>query len=94
MAYYAIRVELKGNPTYQEYQTLHALMARMGFSQTIDGVDTRGNQRAFDLPHAVYYGSSQADVGTVRTSVATAVKAQVQNDIIVFVVQAATWAIG
>jgi hypothetical protein len=92
MAKYAIRVELRGNPTYQEYETLHALMARMGFLQTIDGVDRRGNPTRSNLPHAVYYGASAADCGTVRDNVATAVKAQVQNNIIVFVVQAATWA--
>jgi hypothetical protein len=94
MADFAIRVELRGNPTREQYETLHALMARKGFLQTIAGVDNQGNQKRFNLPHAVYYGASNATCGDVRTAVANAVKAEVQNDVIVFVVQAATWALG
>jgi hypothetical protein len=91
---YAVRVELRGYPSAEEYQTLHALMARKGFAQTIAGVDTQGNQRRFSLPHAVYYGSSVADCGAVRDSVMGSVKGEVQEDVIVFVVQAQTWSIG
>ena len=36
MPNYAIRVELRGYPTAEHYETLHALMARKGFKQTID----------------------------------------------------------
>ncbi len=91
---YAVRVELRGHPSAEEYQTLHALMARKGFAQSIAGVDTQGNQRRFSLPHAVYYGSSSADCAAVRDSVLSAVKAEVKNDVIVFAVQAETWSIG
>jgi hypothetical protein len=91
---YAVRVELRGSPSADEYQTLHALMAHMGFAQTIGGVDVGGNQRRFSLPHAVYYGSSAADCGAVRDSVVGSVRSKVQQDILVFVVQAQTWAIG
>ena len=94
MADYAVRVELRGNPSKEVYQTLHALMARKGFAQTIAGVDAKGNQRRFSLPHAVYYGASGADCGAVRDSVVGSVKSEVQEDIIVFVVQAQTWSIG
>jgi hypothetical protein len=31
MPYYAIRVELRGDPSSEEYKTLHALMAKSGF---------------------------------------------------------------
>lgn len=94
MPNYAIRVELRGDPSSEEYETLHALMARKGFKQTIDGLDTEGNKKRFNLPHAVYYGSSEDSCSTVRDSVRKAVKAEVQDDIIVFVVQAETWALG
>jgi len=94
MSNYAIRVELRGNPTYDQYETLHALMATQGFLQTISGTDKKGNQQQFNLPHAVYYGASNQSCGAVRDSVVSAVKAQVQKDILVFVVQAETWAIG
>jgi hypothetical protein len=91
---YAVRVELRGTPSTEEYQTLHTLMDRQGFAQTVGGVDTGGNQRRFNLPHAVYYGSSGADCAAVRDSVVGSVKSEVQEDIIVFVVQAQTWSIG
>lgn len=94
MADYAIRIELRGNPTREEYETLHALMSRKGFYQTISGSDTLGNRRSFDLPHAVYYGASTASCGAVRDAVRSAVKAEVQADIIVLVVEAANWALG
>jgi hypothetical protein len=94
MANYAIRVELKGNPTYDEYETLHALMAEWGFYRTVDGVDGKGNQKSYDLPHAVYYGSSNSSCGTVRDQIRDAVKSEIQEKIIVFVVEAGTWALG
>jgi hypothetical protein len=94
MADYAVRVELRGYPSAEEYQTLHSLMARKGFAQTIAGVDAQGTQKRFNLPHAVYYGSSVADCRTVRDSIIKSVKSEVQTDIIVFVVQAQTWTIG
>jgi hypothetical protein len=91
---YAIRVELRGNPSADEYQTLHSLMGRKGFAQTISGVDHSGSRRLFSLPHAVYYGSSPSDCAAVRDSVLSAVKAEVQREVIVFVVQAETWSLG
>lgn len=94
MPNYAIRVELRGNPSAERYQILHSLMARKGFTQTIAGVDAQNNQRRFNLPHAVYYGPSGADCSAVRDSIAGAVKSEVQQDIIVFVVQVQTWALG
>ena len=94
MPNFAVRVELRGYPTREQYDTLHALMARRGFHQTIAGVDPQGNQKRFNLPHAVYYGASTDNCAAVQGAVATAVKAQIQQDIIVFAVQAETWAIG
>jgi hypothetical protein len=94
MPNFAIRVELRGNPTREQYDTLHALMARKGFLQTVDGVDSQGKAKRFALPHATYYGASTASCGAVRDDVGAAIRAQIQNDIIVFVVQAETWALG
>lgn len=94
MAHYAIRVELRGNPSYEEYEALHALMAKRGFYQTVDGVDGEGSSKTFNLPHAVYYGSSNSDCGAVRNQIRDAVKSEVQQKIVVFVVEANTWALG
>lgn len=93
MADFAIRVELKGDPSFETYQKLHALMAKKGFLQTIAGVDLQGNKRTFNLPHAVYYGTSADSCSVVAESVAQAIKAQIQDDIIVFAVKAETWAL-
>lgn len=94
MSDYAIRVELEGYPTREQYDALHALMARKGFYQYVNGVDAQQNQKRFNLPHATYYGSSASSCAEVRTSVAAAIRAEIQQNIIVFVVQAATWALG
>jgi hypothetical protein len=91
MADFAIRVELRGNPSFETYEKLHALMANKGFMQTVSGVDLQGNHNTFNLPHAVYYGSSLDSCSAVAESVAQAVKAQIQKDIMVFAVKAETW---
>jgi hypothetical protein len=47
---FTTRVQLDGNPTWDDYNNLHAAMARQGFTQTIadsDGVE-------YELPHAEY----------------------------------------
>jgi len=91
---YAIRVELRGSPSYETYETLHAVMQKLGFYQSLNGTDAYGATRSFALPHAVYYGSSTQSCAAVRDAVLKAVKANVQESIIVFVVQVAAWAIG
>lgn len=94
MADYAIRVELRGNPSAATYDTLHQVMRRLGFGQGIDGVTPQGTAQKFALPHAVYYGSSQHSCEVIRDMVLKAVKSYVQQEVLVFVVQTLTWAIG
>ncbi|MGH7745182.1 MAG: hypothetical protein ACREQ5_10340 [Candidatus Dormibacteria bacterium] len=89
---YAIRVELRGNPSAAEYERLHTLMGQRGFGRTVTGVDKQQNPSTVDLPHATYYGSSDNDCGSVRDSVSAAIRAEIQQSIVVFVVQVATWA--
>ena len=93
MPSYAIRVELKGNPSYAEYERLHTAMANLGFARTISGTSTSGKQSTWDLPHALYYGSSSDPVGTVRDKVVAAAQ-RIQSGVVVFVAQLETWAIG
>jgi hypothetical protein len=90
MSEYAIRVELRGNPSYEEYEKLHALMTKKGFVRTIVGSDGK----SYSLPHATYWGSSPSDVGSVRNTIRNAVKSEIQDSIIVFVVQSSNWALG
>jgi hypothetical protein len=65
MPNFAIRVELRGYPTREQYDALHALMARKGFLQNIAGVDSQGNHKQVALPHAVYFGASTASCTAV-----------------------------
>ena len=91
---YAIRVELRGDPTWEQYDTLHKIMAKGGFLQTISGVDSQGNKKTFNLPHAIYYGSSAAVPAAVRDWTVKVVQAGVQKNILVFVVEARNWSLG
>ncbi|HUY80282.1 MAG TPA: hypothetical protein VMU92_00975 [Acidobacteriaceae bacterium] len=94
MAAYTIRVELKGDPSYEEYEKLHELMAAQGFKRTIRGVTPSGNDATFDLPHATYYGQSSTTTGDLLDSLRTKIKADIQQDIVIFVAKTETWAIG
>lgn len=91
---YAIRVELRGDPTWEQYDTLHKIMAKGGFLQTVAGVDSQGNQKTHNLPHAVYYGSSAAASAGVRDWTVKVVQAGVQKNILVFVAEARNWSLG
>jgi hypothetical protein len=86
MSNYDVRVELRGNPSFEQYEKLHSLMKGKGFYQTIGSTH--------DLPHATYFGSSTLDCAKLRDDLQASIKAKVQNSIIVFVVQSATWALG
>jgi hypothetical protein len=91
---YAIRVELRGNPSAERYESLHALLARLGFGRTVTGVDKQERPSTVDLPHAAYYGSSPSDCPSLRGSIAAPIRAEIRQDIVIFVVQAETWATG
>jgi hypothetical protein len=94
MAKYAVRVQLMGNPTADEYETLHTVMANYGFNRTVDGVNTKNEATTFTLPHGLYYGLSNAAISDVRDAIVADVKAQVQQDIRVFVMDVNTWSYG
>jgi hypothetical protein len=86
---YTVRVELRGNPPFERYEKLHALMKSKGFLQTI-----ANSGGTWELPHATYFGWSTDSCGAVRDSVRSDVKAKIQADILVFVAQTEDWALG
>jgi hypothetical protein len=94
MAKYGIRVQLMGDPTAEEYGTLHAIMANYGFNRTVDGVDTAGKAKTFTLPHGLYYGLNDGAINAVRNAIVADVKFQVQQDIRVFVMDVNIWSYG
>lgn len=89
MANYAIRVELRGDPSYETYEKLHALMKNNGFDQRIKGLNGMSS-----LPHATYYGSSTSECTSVRDTLQAQIKSKIQQEIIVFVAEVQTWALG
>jgi hypothetical protein len=54
MTNYVTRVELRGSPTGEDYQSLHDAMESKGFSRTIKSDDGT----VYKLPHAMYYVES------------------------------------
>lgn len=56
------RVELRGKPTYEDFENLHAAMAKAYFTRTIVGDDGT----TYDLPHATYQSESYATVKGAR----------------------------
>lgn len=85
MAAYTIRVELKGDPSYAEYEKLHAVMAQLGFFQSV-----WNGGKSYALPHATYYGDVQASGQDVLNAVQANVK-KVQSNILIFVAKTETW---
>lgn len=88
MAAYTVRAELKGDPSFSQYEKLHALMAQLGFGRTVKG------DRIVSLPHAAYDGQSSSYVVTVRDTVKANVKAKIQTNIVFYVAKTERWAMG
>jgi hypothetical protein len=67
MSSYTVRVELKGSPSYEPYEALHAQMAGSGFFRYIDGVHVENDQAArFSLPTGLYFGESIKSAADVK----------------------------
>jgi hypothetical protein len=88
MAAYTIRVELRGNPTYAEYERLHGVMSQSGFGRAV-----ASGGKVYDLPHATYYGDVQADTSKVMEVIKAKVK-NIQSNVVIFVAKTEDWVIG
>jgi hypothetical protein len=93
MPSYTLRIQLIGDPDETVYEDLHGRMERDGFLRTVSGVDLKGNQAKFELPHATYFGTSDANVAGVRDWARDHAKAAWGKSI-VFEAQTETWALG
>ena len=93
MAHFIARVELKGDPPRQLYEKLHALMAEVGFVQTITGthIDTEQYIESA-LPHATYYGTSTLETEMLKESLANRIRKSIQPKIDILVVRFDQWA--
>jgi hypothetical protein len=90
---YTIRVQLVANPSEPVYEDLHARMEKGGFLRNVRGVTPGSQQADFALPHATYFGASDANVERVRDWAGDHAKAAWGANI-VFVSQSETWAWG
>jgi hypothetical protein len=82
-----IRVELRGDPSMQDYENLHTFMENKKWYRTITG--TAGVSM---LPHAMYQGNSENDVSSIASALKTGIEANVWTRAIVLIISAQTWA--
>lgn len=84
------RVELRGEPGGDTYQSLHQFMEGLGWSRTITG--SRDNA----LPSGTYQGTSTTANPTfveMADSLKREIETAIWNPALVFILQSATWAI-
>jgi Endoribonuclease GhoS len=87
MSNYIVRVELH-NASYNDYETLHAAMARAGFSRTI----TSQNGTVYHLPTAQYAISSAGDpMSILKAARHAADTTRKQNGVLVATTQSTAW---
>jgi hypothetical protein len=90
MAGYFVRVELKGDPTFEIYLSLHTLMASNGFLQT---APASSRLSPVNLPHAVYYGASTSDAVNLSIFLRNTIQSQVWSSAVVLSIEWASWGI-
>lgn len=83
MALVFIRVELRGNPSGEIYERLHAHMEKRNWYRLKDGRP---------LPHAMYNGTTNNHIGTVCGAIRKEIESSIWSSAIVFVVEPNSWA--
>jgi hypothetical protein len=91
MAQYFIRVELKGYPSGENYENLHALMANNNWSQTVTGM-SNGKSVLVNLPYATYQGTSDKGAFVRADALKTTIIDQVWKNPIVLAMVVTRWA--
>jgi hypothetical protein len=86
LAHLFIRVELRGTPSGQDYENLHAYMEKNNWHRTIQG--TAGESV---LPHAMYHGQSENDISTITSALRKGIEANIWTQAIVLTISAETW---
>lgn len=86
MAHLFIRVELRGSPSWQDYENLHAYMENKNWYRTIQG--TAGES---SLPHAMYHGDSDTGISEITSALRNGIEANVWSQAIVLVMSTQNW---
>jgi hypothetical protein len=67
-----IRVELRGTPSRQDYENLHAYMENNNWYRKIQG--TAGEST---LPHAIYRGNSDKDISRLTSALRNGIQTNI-----------------
>lgn len=86
LAHLFIRVELRGTPSGQDYENLHAYMENNNWHRNIEG--TAGQSV---LPHAMYQGNSDKDISGVTSALRKGIQTNVWTQAVVLIIAAQTW---
>jgi hypothetical protein len=86
MAHLFIRVELRGSPSFQDYENLHAYMENKNWYRTIQG--TAGES---SLPHAMYHGHSETGISEITSALRNGIEANVWSQAVVLVMSTQNW---
>ena len=86
MAQVFIRVELRGDPSKQDYDNLHAYMEAKNWYRKI-----MGSAGESTLPHAMYQGNSENGTLSIAGALKDGIEANVWTRAVVFVISAQTW---
>jgi hypothetical protein len=83
------RIELRGTPSEQTYEKLHAYMKSQNWLQDITGSAT------ISLPHGTYqakFASDEPDTLAIAKALRTYIEANIWTKAIVLVIRSAHWA--
>jgi hypothetical protein len=82
MAHLFIRVELRGSPSWQDYENLHAFMEKNNWFRKI-----RGTIGESALPHATCHGDSGNDISVITRALRKCIQANVWTQAIVLTIR-------
>ena len=82
------RVELRGDPTWENYNQLHALMKGKHWNQYLPGYPNN------PMPHAMYQGTftNEPDLTAVANALRKDIETNVWTQAIVLLIKQADWA--
>jgi len=86
MAHVFVRVELRGNPSGQDYENLHAYMEKNNWYRKIQG--TAGESL---LPHAMYQGNSDKVLPAITAALRKGIETNVWTNAIVLIISSNNW---
>ncbi len=86
MTHLFIRVELRGSPSWQDYENLHAYMEKNNWYRKIQG--TAGES---SLPHAMYHGNSENNISVITSALRKGIQSNIWTQAIVLAISAQTW---